>query len=180
MSGQPWNKTDDDLDRAFRVSASIVRRYNIPDVVIQHCRIDPPKSASDMFYDGSVVGVEFSEYAGGCNTLILRIVGPIWDRWMALRFSGVSHFESERSNLFNIGEIYWLEFFDPNEPSSDVTRTVDDFPEGSLGCHIYTLSYRVRHTVVFQHIELESRPIARQKSICDFAVRDDGSWAIRE
>jgi hypothetical protein len=165
-----WDLSDADLDRAFSESSQVARKFGLPSLLLKYCRIEPIDSASDQLYDSVVVGVDFSYVSSGVGDLSFRFVGPFYDRLIILRFSNVIHYDAKRASHFDLGEIHWLEFFEPDEKAAQAIGWQGDRSSEVLGCHMHMLTRRDRHTVLFQAVDLASRHIPRQKACGDFAL----------
>jgi hypothetical protein len=165
-----WDLSDADLNRAFSVSSRAARAFGLPLTLLKYCRIEPIDSASDQLYDSVVVGVDFSYVRSGVGDLSFRIVGPFYDRLIILRFRNVIHYDAKKASHFDLGEIHWLEFFQPDEKTVQATGWQGDRSSEVLGCHMHMLTRRDRHTVLFDTVDLESRIIPRQKACGDFAL----------
>lgn len=175
-AARPWNRTDEDLNRAFAASATVARSYSLPPPLLKHCMIGEPESPSDVVHDGSLVGIEFSQTANYGRIVVLRILGPVWDRWIRIQFNDVWHFESRVSSLSNTEDLYWIEFFKPEGGYPYVPDNIGELPSHALGCNIYTLGSRSRLTIVAGAVDFASQVIPKQQKPVDFRITDGGEW----
>ncbi|HEY9132059.1 MAG TPA: hypothetical protein VIM98_09910 [Dyella sp.] len=105
----------DDVRLRFRNSVEFARTFS-PEGLLRYLDMSGPKDYGEMFYDGMIVGLNFSKYEkvntfdGPWGDLTLRIINQLYDRGVELLFIGARDITYDGYSIFSSSFIDWIEF----------------------------------------------------------------------
>lgn len=143
-----WDGSDGDLSRATIASQRLATTL-CPGELLPYLGFPYQETAEATLYDSVIRGVDFSTASVSRRRrspdlkgdVTFRIVGPFFDRNIALRFIDVGRYDAPVADHLCPGNIYWIEFLPP------------DGNESRHACVIHTLATRAKYFIAFKSVK---------------------------